>query len=98
MPITTYTLMLVSIGVLYFIKDEDDKHSAFPRWLGYISIFQAIEIQLELGALIFKSGPFAYNGFFAFYLPFILFFIWAAGISYSLLGAIRHQEQTADVS
>jgi hypothetical protein len=54
---------------------------AFPRWSGYLSIWLAV--QIAAGSLIpfFTTGPFAYNGLFALYLPVALFFAWVVAMT-----------------
>jgi hypothetical protein len=73
-------------------------HSAFPRWYGYFTFWSAILV--EAGALpyLFKSGPFAWDGLFAFWLPFPIFGLWVNVTAYVLLRAISKQKQCAESS
>lgn len=90
-PICTMTLVVIPVSVICFMR-KNDPHSAFPRWLGYLGLLQASEGQLGVMALLFKSGPFAWNGLFPFYLPIILFGVWISALLFTLLRAIHHQE------
>lgn len=93
-PICTMTLVVIPVSVICFMR-KSDTHSAFPRWLGYIGLLQATEGQLGVMALLFKSGPFAWNGLFPFFLPVGLFGAWITPLLFLLLRAIRHQEMEA---
>jgi hypothetical protein len=64
---------------------------AFPRWSGYLSIWLAV--QIAGGSLIpfFTTGPFAYNGLFALYLPVALFFIWVVAMT-----VVLHRGEAAE--
>jgi hypothetical protein len=45
----------------------------FPRWLGYLNIWAPITFTPGVILPFFKSGPFAWNGIFVFWLPAIVF-------------------------
>ena len=46
------------------------------------------------GGLItfFKTGPFAWNGLLAFWVPLVIFFVWFLVMFVALLKTIREQE------
>ncbi len=48
----------------------------FPRWFGYLSIFLALDFFGGGFIVLTHTGPFAWNGIFAYYVPFGLFFVW----------------------
>ena len=55
-----------------------DRGSApvFPRWAGYLSLWVAT-LSAPGGLMIFfKTGPLAFNGIFAIWIPLGVFFIW----------------------
>jgi len=45
----------------------------FPRWLGYLNIWAPITFTPGVILQFFKSGPFAWNGIFVFWLPAVVF-------------------------
>lgn len=94
-PLSLFPMQLIGIAVVCFTKDEDDKVSAFPRWLGYLTVWQAIQSFGGPIAMLFKQGIFAWNGLLPFWLPFSLFSVWYAAICWTILRALRHQ-QTAN--
>jgi hypothetical protein len=48
-----------------------------PRWLTWLTIAGALTVFFAAGPAFFKSGPFAYHGLLAFYVPVV---IWGAYI------------------
>jgi hypothetical protein len=55
-------------------------------------------VQISAGALIafFKTGPFAYNGLSALYLPVALFFVWVIAMTFVMLRNLNGQRQATD--
>lgn len=72
-----------------------DPLSPFPRWYGYYTIWTAL--LFELGAIGFlpKTGPFAWNGLFVYWIPLTIFGAWIVVTVVQLLRAIARQEQVA---
>jgi hypothetical protein len=91
---TFFMLQMIAIGVIAFSKNNDSL-SAFPRWLGYISFWTALGSVFGLAAVLFKIGPFAWNGALAFYLPLVVFAVWFVSLYVSLFKAIGRQERAA---
>lgn len=93
-PLSLFPLQLLGIIVVAFIKDEEDRVSAFPRWMGYLNIWYLVQSLGGPIAVLFKVGIFSWNGLVPFWLPIGLFSIWLPALSYTLLRALKHQEQT----
>jgi hypothetical protein len=91
-PLSMFPMQLLGIIIIAFNKDESDAHSAFPRWLGYLTAWQLVQSFGGPIAVLFKTGIFSWNGLLPFWLPFSLFFVWMAAICYTLLRALRHQQ------
>lgn len=67
---------------------------SYPRWYGYFCIWAAI---LALpGALIpfFQTGPFAWNGFLAFWVAASVFFAWIVITWWLTVQAIKRQAES----
>lgn len=94
-PLTVFPLQLIAVIAVCFGKDEDDRYSALPRWVGYLSGWQLIQSFGGPAALFFKSGIFAWNGLFPFWLPLSLFGAWFIALLITMFRALKHQERTA---
>jgi hypothetical protein len=91
-PLTVFPIALVAVLVICFTKDEADNVSAFPRWIGYLTAWQAVQSFGGPVALLFKSGIFSWSGLIPFWLPFLLFSAWFGAQSWTMLRALKHQE------
>jgi len=49
---------------------------SFPRWYGYFNIWYAILGVPGCAVFLFKDGPLAWDGMFAFWIPLTVFSIW----------------------
>jgi hypothetical protein len=64
----------------------------FPRWVGYFNIWVALLFFPSGLVLFFKTGPFAWNGIFTFWLAATVFTIWLWTMFFVLRRAIAQQE------
>lgn len=51
---------------------DDRPEPMIPRWLTWLTIAGAAMIFCAAGPAFFKSGPFAYHGLLAFYMPVVI--------------------------
>lgn len=95
-----YVFTWVAIAVMCFTVSPV-KHSPFPRWFGWVTVW--IAIMFEAGALAFlvRKGVFAWDGLFVFWSPLSLFGVWIIIQVVLLLRALKAQRldraQGADV-
>ena len=89
-----YIFQMVAIGYVSLTQTVDPR-SAFPRWLGYFTLWAALIFEVGAIAFLPKTGPFAWNGFFVFWIPFVTFLAWVLTMSVSLLRAIARQREAA---
>jgi hypothetical protein len=74
MPFTTFIVQNFAIGIA--ILGDTSAQPVFPRWLGFFNFWVAV-LFIPGGLLtFFKTGPFAWNGLLAFWVPFVVFFTW----------------------
>lgn len=88
-PVATIFVQGVCIGIV--ILQDKRAQPIFPRWVGWFNIW-AVIIYLP-GSLVplFKTGPFAWNGLLALWIPLVIFVAWMVGMSVLLLKAIDRQ-------
>ncbi|NKQ54192.1 hypothetical protein HFP15_14990 [Amycolatopsis sp. K13G38] len=65
----------------------------FPRWVGYYNLWCAVLFAPGILDIIFHTGPFAWNGVFAFWIPLVVFGSWFFVNAVPLLQAIARQER-----
>jgi hypothetical protein len=79
-----FSVWCAAIGVAIL---RDPTSSSFPRWAGYLSLWTAL-LFIPAGLIVFfKTGPFAFDGLLAFYIPVIAFFGWFLTMSVLLIRA-----------
>ena len=94
-------LGLVTTGVLQFIVvgaailQDQRPDPIFPRWAGYYNFWAGLIFAPGGLCVFFKSGPFAWDGLFVWWIPLGNFSIWIAIMTVLLLKAINRQAQEA---
>lgn len=83
------------VAVVALSRKKDPENSAFPRWIGWLSIWMGVTAEMGLMAQMFKVGPFAWDGLFAFYLPVVVYGAWTGAVTVMLFKAIAKQERAA---
>jgi hypothetical protein len=86
-----YIFQMIAVW-LVALKAKPDPLSAFPRWLGWMNLWIAIIFEVGAPSFMFKTGPFAWNGLFVFWLPFSFFFMWQIAMYISIFKALGRQE------
>jgi hypothetical protein len=94
MPITPAVIQNFSIGIA--VLSDRSARPVFPRWVAFLNFFVALCFISDLLITFFKTGPFAWNGALAFYLPFVVFSSWIFIMVAMLFRAVRQQDD-ADV-
>ncbi|MCW2831519.1 MAG: hypothetical protein JWP31_2211 [Aeromicrobium sp.] len=93
------TLVLQSLILAAATFMDKREVPVFPRWFGYLNLWYAL-LALPGGAVFFfRSGPLAWNGVFAFWIPLAAFTAWMLAVTWALLKAVDHEEAelSADV-
>jgi hypothetical protein len=68
-----------------------DKNNIFPKWLGYMAVWQIVTEVLAAPVFIFRKGPFAWNGAISFYEGTVIFAIFLTFLILQLRRAIEKQ-------
>ncbi|EHB55481.1 hypothetical protein MycrhDRAFT_2675 [Mycolicibacterium rhodesiae JS60] len=67
----------------------------FPRWLGYCNLWVALIFCAGTFNVFFKTGPLAWNGLLAWWLPVLVFAVWLVIVTIYLRKAIEsHIDET----
>jgi len=64
-----------------------------PRWLTWLTFAGAVTLFFAAGPAFFKSGPFAYHGLLAFYLPVA---IWGTYLTLTTWYMLKELKRTPD--
>jgi len=91
-PIFAQALQFVPVIWVALSKKVDESLTPFPRWIGYLCLWALLTIEIAPAAVIFKSGPFAWNGLFPFWLGLIIFGAYFNTQMFMILGALKRQE------
>jgi hypothetical protein len=69
--------LITQVVILAFCVFIDRRQvPSFPRWFGYFNIWYAVLGVPGCAIYLFKTGPLAWNGMFAFWIPLTVFCIW----------------------
>jgi hypothetical protein len=96
MPFVPFTVQNACLG--WAILQDNGTPPALPRWLGYFNLWVALSFMPGGVIPLFKTGPLAYNGVFAFWIPFSIFFIWLVVVPVMLHRAIIESQTDLDES
>lgn len=89
MTLSPFFVQFLAIALAIFL--DGGPTPVFPRWAGYFNLWVAVLV-LPAGVIaMFHTGPFAWNGLLAFWLPVGVFTVWVLGMFLLLLRAIRRQ-------
>lgn len=86
-----YVFMLIPIAIVS-LTQKIDTYSPFPRWLGFYTIWTVVLVEVGVVGYLFKTGPFAWNGLFVYWLPMFAFFSWLNMLVVLLFRAINRQK------
>jgi len=76
------------ISIAWGALADDSENPLLPRWVGYFNLWFLLTLIPLSIIFFFKTGPFAWNGIFGFYLPFCIFWIWFFVMTYAVRKAI----------
>jgi hypothetical protein len=80
-----------NFAIGFAILGDKNERPVFPRWLGFFNLWVAITF-LPGGLLtFFKTGPFAWDGLFVWWIPILVFFSWYLIMFVMLRKAINQQ-------
>jgi hypothetical protein len=84
---TIFSLWCFIIALATFL--DSSPTPAFPRWCAYLNVWLGVLLFPAAMVLFFKSGPLAYSGLIALYVPLVAFFAWMVAVTYVLVRDIQ---------
>ncbi|MBI2963114.1 MAG: DUF4386 family protein [Deltaproteobacteria bacterium] len=87
------TVQMIAMSVLFLTDQREEP--LFPKWLGWYTIWVAFIFFVLLILPFVKTGPFAWNGMFNFWVAFFAWFIWIQAQSMFVFKAITRLEREA---
>jgi len=78
--------MFVTVAVTAF--NDKSVNPTFPRWVAFASIMTFILFLPDQMLFFFKTGPFAWNGLFAFWVPLTIFCGWFVMLAFLMRRSI----------
>jgi hypothetical protein len=87
---------MVATGVVELM--DTSAEPMVPRWFTYATFFGAVALLGAAGPAFFQSGPFAYHGLLAFYLPVVIWGAYLVLTTLFMLGSLRREEATRQAS
>lgn len=83
MPTPAALVQLSALG-LATLRD-DSEQPVFPRWIGYFNFWVAFLSLPGVFISVFKTGPLAWDGILAFWVPLVVFGPWMIVMLWALL-------------
>ena len=93
MPATPLALAVGLLGVATLSDRRDPP--VFPRWSGYFGLWVAFLALPAFLLTFFKTGPFAWSGLLAFWIPLGTFLAWVLLMAFLVLEAVGREERAA---
>lgn len=81
--IMPFMIQNVSIGIAILNSDN----TVFPRWLAFLNFLVAFSFIPDVLAYFFKTGPFAWNGIFVFWLALTTYCVFLIAMSWCCVRA-----------
>lgn len=82
----------VAMAIVCFTT-VDAPDNPFPRWWGWATVWSIVLLEPGALAFLFKGGPFAVNGFLAFWVPVVAFALWSSGQTVLIWRALKVQDE-----
>ena len=90
------TIVLMPICLGWCALADKRPNPVFPRSFGYFNLWAGLMFTPGSFNVFFHTGPLAWNGLFAFYIPVAIFAIWCVVVSLQLIKAVDQQVAERD--
>lgn len=88
-PVPPFLVQWLPLAAAIFISKK--KPAVLPRWFGYFTIWCNLLYLPGAAAYFFKTGPFAWNGLFAFWIPLSTFAVWEIMMMFNIHRVIKKE-------
>lgn len=92
MLVGTYSCVMVQCFVVGACILRDEAGEVWPRWLAYFNFWVGLLFLPGTLLYFFKTGPFAWDGVFVWWIPLTVFFGWFMVMFGMTLKAVNRQE------
>lgn len=86
-----YIALFQDLAVGVAILSDKRKEPILPRWVGFLSLWVVVGFVPAAMCSFFKTGPFAWNGLFVWWIPIGIFVAWCVALSLCLVKAVKRQ-------
>jgi hypothetical protein len=90
-PVGVVMVQLLVLGLAILLDQRPDP--VFPRWAGAFNIVAGLLFLPSAFAVVYKTGPFAWDGVLAFWLKLAVFAVYLAVMFFVVRAAIQRQQQ-----
>jgi hypothetical protein len=73
-PVAPFLIQNLAIALVIF--SDPGARPVYPRWVAYANLFIALSFLPDLVLGYFRTGPLAYQGLFAFWIPTVTYGLW----------------------
>jgi hypothetical protein len=94
-PVAPFTFQYIAIGVA--ILQDRSPEPLLPRWAAYVNFWVALLLVPACAIPFFKTGPMAWDGLLAFWIPVAVFVAWFFVMFWVMRRAIVRENEQAPV-
>ncbi|MEQ8838161.1 MAG: hypothetical protein RID07_15245, partial [Lacipirellulaceae bacterium] len=95
-PWPPFTCWLIALAAA--ILQDKRLQPVFPRWTAFLCLWSALLFVPAGLIMIFKAGPFAWDGLIAFYIPVGIFFIWLLSLSFYAIKSVLEGRHLTEIA
>jgi hypothetical protein len=83
-PVSWLWMQMLPVAIVSLSRRDHEARSAFPRWIGWLSMSLCLITQHGVTGQLVKTGPFAWNGLLTFWVPVAMSGLWVSALYYTL--------------
>lgn len=87
--------IIQNFSIALCVLSDKSATPALPRWVGFYNFWVGVSFIPGGMLTFFKTGPFAWDGLFVWWIPFTMFFGWYVIMFFVLHAAVKHQSLAA---